>query len=75
MDKRTVKTKNIRDYAFVCRVPIWRIAEELGVSEMTVYRRLRRDEISEEDATEIINAVDAVRHKMDRKTVISAEEE
>lgn len=46
----------IRDEAFRNRVPLWELADRLGVSETTIYRRLRR-ELSKEDTEKALEAI------------------
>lgn len=49
----------IRDEAFRNRVPLWELADRLGVSETTIYRRLRR-ELPKEETERALQAIRAI---------------
>ena len=70
-----VETKGIKKYAYMKRIPYWKIAEQLGVSEMWVYRHLRQSEIEEADAENIIAAIDSAVHERDKEALSDREGE
>ena len=49
-----MKNQDIRELSMTAKVPLWRIASELGVCDMTLTRRLRH-ELSETDKQKIRN--------------------
>ena len=49
----------VRDEAFRNRVPLWELADRLGVSETTIYRRLRR-ELPKEETERALQAIRAI---------------
>ncbi len=51
-----VANQDLRTVAKAAKVPLWMIAEELGISEPTMTRRLRR-ELDSEEQVKIINIV------------------
>lgn len=55
-----IRNKDIRLAARSNMVPMWRVAEYLGICEMTLVRRLRR-ELTAESRREILDAIDALK--------------
>jgi DNA invertase Pin-like site-specific DNA recombinase len=51
--------EDIREYAKIQGVYLWEIAEACGVSEATVYRKLRK-ELSPESKAQFYNLVDKI---------------
>ena len=64
--------QDIRFKARACGVAIWRIADYLGVSEMTVNRRLRK-ELSPEQKKVFLDAIQAIAAER-AKTAFEGEE-
>lgn len=58
----TMQNKTIRQYARINEIPLWRIAQELGVCEMTLTRWLRVP-LSEEREARIIEIIDRLSGK------------
>ena len=52
-----VRNKEIRDYIKSKKVPMWRIAEELGISDSS-FSRLLRYKVSEEKKIKICEIAD-----------------
>lgn len=52
-----VRNKEIREYIKSKKVPMWRIAEELGIADSSFSRSLRY-KVSEEKKTKIYEIVD-----------------
>ena len=52
----TMKSEELKHLASSKRVPIWMIADELGISENTLFRWLRHD-IPEDRQKLILNAI------------------
>lgn len=52
--------KNIRLAARGAGVPLWRIAQELGISEPTITRKLRR-ELPEEEQQRILAIIERIK--------------
>lgn len=50
-----MEDKNLRTLIRVMNVPVWKIADHIGVSEMTIYRWLRK--CDEEHHATILKAV------------------
>ena len=55
-----IRNNDIRAAARRNMVPMWRVAEHLGVCEMTLVRRLRR-ELTEESRREILDAIELLK--------------
>ena len=55
-----MSNEDIRLYAKGCGVPFWRIAEEMGTSELT-FTRLMRKELSKEQKSEIKKIINKVK--------------
>lgn len=62
MKKNNLK---LRTVMYIYDIPQWKLAEILGVSENTVWRKLR-EEMSEEDQDKIIRIIEASR-RSDKK--------
>lgn len=58
MTSRT-KNQDIRNHAKEKGVPLWELASHLGVSENTLYRRLRV-ELSQQEQAECISMIDSI---------------
>ena len=54
-----IENIELRLYARKHQVPLWRVAKELGISEPTLYIRLRRV-LTEEETACFMQAVDAL---------------
>lgn len=52
-----MKTFEIKKALRERRIPYWRVAECMQISEMSVWRLLRTDEISEEKGTAFLTAI------------------
>ena len=52
-----MKNNDIREVSRVARVPLWRIADEMGIGEMTLTRRMRY-EMTEADKQEVIAIIE-----------------
>lgn len=51
-----MKSEELKHLASSKRVPIWMIADELGISENTLFRWLRHD-LPEDKQRQILNAI------------------
>ena len=51
-----MENMNLRRMAKAAKVPLWRIAEVLGISEPTMTRKLRR-ELDEDEKTRILDII------------------
>ena len=67
-----MQNQEIKKIAKDKRVPQWRIAQKIGVSEMTLTRWLRVD-LTPEKRTLIINAIDEI-SKSEAKKILKGKE-
>ena len=70
----TVANQDVRFKARAAGVAIWRIADYLGVSEMTVNRRLRK-ELNPEQKKVFLDAIQAIAAERAKQALDSAEGE
>ena len=54
-----MENQDIRDHLRAKRIPIYRVAHKIGISEMTLFRWLRVP-LSQEHRHKIVNAIDEV---------------
>ena len=54
-----MENMNLRRTAKAAKVPLWRIAEVLGISEPTMTRKLRR-ELDEDEKARILGIISAL---------------
>ena len=54
-----MENMNLRRTAKAAKVPLWRIAEVLGISEPTMTRKLRR-ELDEDERARILGIISAL---------------
>lgn len=62
-DYRTAVNMNILNRKKAAAVPLWRIADELKISEMTLQRRLRHQLPADQEA-EVLEAIERASEKM-----------
>ena len=62
------ENQDIRNVARKAGVPLWRIADALGVSEPTMTRRLRR-ELPEIEKQRILEIIEQIRERREGESV------
>ena len=56
-----MNSKEVKNTLRMENIPYWRLAKAMSVSENTVYRMLRENELSKDSEERITKAIDAVR--------------
>ena len=59
-----MKNKDLRMHALESDVPLWKVAEELGMADSSLSRKLRK-ELSEGEKERIIAVIDDLAEKME----------